>query len=70
MPDQPRPSRRSALSVQLLTQFGLDHGLALEDCLHGSGGPRSLALSTGSPGDRRERNRRAGLNRAQTIIPR
>ena len=37
MPDQPRPSRRSALSVQLLTQFGLDHGLALEDCLHGSG---------------------------------
>ncbi|PWU30981.1 AraC family transcriptional regulator [Pseudomonas sp. RW407] len=37
MPDQPWPTRRSALSVQLLTQFGLDHGLALEDCLHGSG---------------------------------
>ena len=37
MPDQPWATRRSALSVQLLTQFGLDHGLALEDCLHGSG---------------------------------
>ncbi|WP_090262059.1 AraC family transcriptional regulator [Pseudomonas panipatensis] len=32
----PWPPRRSGISVQLLSQFGLDHGLTLEDCLHGS----------------------------------
>lgn len=32
----PRP-RRSAVSVQLLTQYGLDHGLSLDACLHGTG---------------------------------
>ncbi|MDW3713854.1 MULTISPECIES: AraC family transcriptional regulator [Pseudomonas] len=31
------PPRRSAISVQLLTQFGLDHGLAVERCLAGTG---------------------------------
>ena len=32
----PRP-RRSAVSVQLLIQYGLDHGLPLEACLQGTG---------------------------------
>lgn len=31
------PARRSAISVQLLTQFGLDQGLALDACLAGTG---------------------------------
>ncbi|WP_350446544.1 AraC family transcriptional regulator [Pseudomonas solani] len=31
------PPRRSAISVQLLTQFGLDHGLSVERCLAGTG---------------------------------
>ncbi|MGE8360450.1 AraC family transcriptional regulator [Pseudomonas sp.] len=31
------PLRRSAVSAQLLTQFGLDQGLSLERCLHGTG---------------------------------
>ncbi|CAD5109595.1 AraC family transcriptional regulator [Zestomonas carbonaria] len=29
--------RRSAISVQLLTQFGLDHGLSIDACLAGTG---------------------------------
>ncbi|WP_342244493.1 AraC family transcriptional regulator [Pseudomonas sp. OTU5201] len=33
----PRPPRRSAISVQLMTQFGLDQGLTLEQCLAGTG---------------------------------
>lgn len=38
MPGQIRdPVRRSAISVQLLTQFGLDHGLPLDACLHATG---------------------------------
>ncbi|WP_160286463.1 AraC family transcriptional regulator [Pseudomonas knackmussii] len=38
MPDAlPWSPRRSAISVQLLTQFGLDHGLDLNACLLGSG---------------------------------
>jgi AraC-like DNA-binding protein len=31
------PARRSAISAQLLTQFGLDQGLALDTCLAGTG---------------------------------
>ncbi len=31
------PTRRSAISAQLLTQFGLDQGLALATCLQGTG---------------------------------
>ncbi len=34
---QPRPPRRSAISVQLMTQFGLDQGLTLDLCLAGTG---------------------------------
>ncbi|AYC33250.1 AraC family transcriptional regulator [Pseudomonas cavernae] len=38
MKQPPRqPARRSATSVQLLTQFGLDHGLSAEHCLAGTG---------------------------------
>ncbi|WP_375738498.1 AraC family transcriptional regulator [Pseudomonas boanensis] len=38
MPQPPRwPSRRSAISVQLMTQFGLDHGLSIEHCLANTG---------------------------------
>ena len=33
----PRSPRRSAISVQLMTQFGLDQGLSLEQCLAGTG---------------------------------
>ncbi|MBD2836522.1 AraC family transcriptional regulator [Pseudomonas sp. JM0905a] len=33
----PRSPRRSAISVQLMTQFGLDQGLTLEQCLAGTG---------------------------------
>ncbi|WP_044875294.1 AraC family transcriptional regulator [Pseudomonas sp. LFM046] len=33
----PKPPRRSAISVQLMTQFGLDQGLTLEQCLAGTG---------------------------------
>ncbi|MCO6059275.1 AraC family transcriptional regulator [Pseudomonas sp. MOB-449] len=36
MPVSPS-SRRSAISVQLMTQFGLDQGLTLEQCLAGTG---------------------------------
>ncbi|MBC9250359.1 AraC family transcriptional regulator [Pseudomonas alcaligenes] len=35
--DTPLSVRRSAISVQLLTQFGLDQGLALDDCLAATG---------------------------------
>lgn len=31
------PMRRSGISAQLLTQFGLDHGLSVERCLAGTG---------------------------------
>ena len=31
------PTRRSSISVQLLTQFGLDQGLSVERCLAGTG---------------------------------
>ncbi|MFC5698630.1 AraC family transcriptional regulator [Pseudomonas sp. GCM10022186] len=34
---EPRPPRRSAISVQLMTQFGLEQGLGLEQCLAGTG---------------------------------
>lgn len=40
MPDTAAPTwppRRSAISAQLLTQFGLDQGLALDTCLAGTG---------------------------------
>ncbi|HSC82899.1 MAG TPA: AraC family transcriptional regulator ligand-binding domain-containing protein, partial [Pseudomonas sp.] len=38
MPGKTRESvRRSAVSVQLLTQFGLDQGLPLDSCLAGTG---------------------------------
>ncbi len=33
----PWPARRSIISVQLLTQLGLDLGLSLDRCLHGTG---------------------------------
>jgi AraC-like DNA-binding protein len=33
----PWPQRRSAISVQLLTQFGLDQGLSIDACLAGTG---------------------------------
>lgn len=31
------PARRNSISAQLLTQFGLDHGLSIDYCLAGSG---------------------------------
>ncbi|MDH4608634.1 AraC family transcriptional regulator [Pseudomonas sp. BN102] len=38
MPQPPHwAARRSAISVQLMTQFGLDHGLTVEQCLAGTG---------------------------------
>ncbi len=38
MPATPACSpRRSAISVQLMTQFGLDHGMTLEQCLGRTG---------------------------------
>ncbi|MDH1011214.1 AraC family transcriptional regulator [Pseudomonas nicosulfuronedens] len=33
----PWSPRRSAISVQLMAQFGLDHGMTLEQCLDGTG---------------------------------
>jgi AraC-like DNA-binding protein len=36
-PNNRWPLRRSSISAQLLTQFGLDHGLSVERCLAGSG---------------------------------
>lgn len=36
-PSPPWPSRRSAISVQLLTQFGHDQGLPIDACLAGTG---------------------------------
>ncbi|WP_256657366.1 AraC family transcriptional regulator [Pseudomonas sp. 2FE] len=42
------PPRRSAISVQLLTQFGLDQGLALERCLAGTGLDLALLADPGA----------------------
>lgn len=36
-PNNRWPLRRSSISAQLLTQFGLDHGLSVQRCLAGSG---------------------------------
>ena len=33
----PWPARRSIISIQLLTQLGLDLGLSLDECLHATG---------------------------------
>ncbi|PTQ68377.1 AraC family transcriptional regulator [Pseudomonas sp. GV071] len=42
------PTRRSAISAQLLTQFGLDQGLALDTCLAGTGLDLALLADPGA----------------------
>lgn len=42
------PARRSAISVQLLTQFGLDQGLGLDACLAGTGLDLSVLADPGA----------------------
>ncbi len=42
------PARRSAISVQLLTQFGLDQGLGLDACLVGTGLDLSVLADPGA----------------------
>lgn len=42
------PARRSAISAQLLTQFGLDQGLALDACLAGTGLDLSVLADPGA----------------------
>lgn len=46
-----RSPRRSAISVQLLTQFGLDQGLSLDACLQGTGLDWALLADPGAEVD-------------------
>lgn len=51
----PWPARRSIISIQLLTQLGLDLGLSLDRCLHETGlSPVQLASLNGEIEAQRE----------------
>jgi AraC-like DNA-binding protein len=51
----PWPARRSIISIQLLTQLGLDLGLSLDSCLHETGlSPMQLASLNGEIEAQRE----------------
>ncbi|WP_202884190.1 AraC family transcriptional regulator [Pseudomonas berkeleyensis] len=65
----PWPARRSIISIQLLTQLGLDLGLSLDRCLHGTGlSPLQLASLNGEIDAERELNLIANLIEALPTV--